>query len=489
MSKSLATLVAAAAIGATIASCGGGTDGTGAIPPPNAAVTSSGVMTKGSVVLNGTHFDPAGATIADDRGRTAAQLDNGMVIKLLGRSDDGLTGVADRINVESEGRGTIQSIDATSAPQRFTVAGLVVLVDDQTVFANIAGFDALTVGARVEVHGLHDSSGLLHASRVEAVGPHDGADEVRGVLSNLLTDVHRFTLNGTITVDYTGAAFTPAGASEASLAAGILIEVHGTLAGNVFTATQVEIEDLADVPFQGDPGQRQEVEGFISGFTVHPGTFKVNGQSVRTTTATAFDGGTAGDLADDGYVEVDGVLDPQRVLVATRVQFKRTRIILQGLTTAVDVAARTVTVMGQVAQANDLTRIHTRPASGGGNSSSLADLVPNVDCVDVRGHMEGAVLIAERIRELNHCNTPGEIQANVTAKDQATDTLSFFGGSLVASLPADAQFEDGNEMSITCAAFLALVNPAGPNSQGTLVNLRGTFTAGTFVADRGGIGN
>src|SRR5262245_40809191 len=63
MKQVLATFLAAIAIAITIASCGGGTDGTGAVPPPTVNVTSSGVMTKGSVILNGIHFDPAGASI------------------------------------------------------------------------------------------------------------------------------------------------------------------------------------------------------------------------------------------------------------------------------------------------------------------------------------------------------------------------------------------------------------------------------------------
>src|SRR5262252_6321667 len=200
MKRLLGTLLVAIAISTTMSGCGGGTDGTGAAPPPpppKSNVTSSGVMTKGSVILNGIHFDPTGATVVDDRGRSAAQLDTGMVIKLRGRSDDGVTGVADRIEVENEVRGAIQSIDATSAPPRFTVAGLVVLVDEQTIFANVSGFTALAVGTRVEVHGLRDSSGLLHATRIEAVGAQDGADELRGAVSNLRTDIHQFTLNGT----------------------------------------------------------------------------------------------------------------------------------------------------------------------------------------------------------------------------------------------------------------------------------------------------
>ena len=478
MKQPFATVLGLVALAMSIASCGGGTDGTGAVPPPTATVTSSGVMTKGSVILNGTHFDAAGATVADDRGRTAPQLDTGMVIKLLGRSDDGVNGVADRIDVENEARGPIQSIDAISDPHRFTLAGLVVLVDDQTRYANLAGFGALVIGTRVEVHGLRDSGGLLHATRVEAVGAQDGADEIRGPVSNLLTASHLFTLNGTLTVNYATAAFAPAGASEASLAAGVVVEVRGTLVGNVFVATQIEIEDLEDAVFRGDADEKEDVEGFISGFTVHPGVFQVNGLTVQTTSATLFRNGTAADLANDVRVEVDGVLDAQLVLVATKVEFQRAPAILQGLATAVDAAARTVTILGQSVHANDLTRIDARRA-GGGKSESLADVIANVDCVEARGHMEGAVFIAERIRELSQCGAD-VIQANVTGADEANAVLSLFG-ALAAAMPANAEYRDANGELVTRAAFFALINAADATSRGTLVKLRGTFGAGTFT--------
>jgi hypothetical protein len=415
--------------------------------------------------------------VIDDRGRSAAQLDTGMVVRLRGRSDDGVTGVADRIDVENEARGAIQSIEPGADPQRFMLGGLVVLADDQTVYANLAGFAALAVGTRVEVHGLRDSDGLLHAARVEAVSAQDGADELRAALAGLDTAADRFTLNGSIAVDYAGATFAP-GASEASLAAGVVVEVRGTLSGTVFTASRIEIEDLEDEPFRGSAGERQDVEGYIRAFTVHPGAFEVNGRAVRTTATTKFVGGTAADLVNDVKVEVDGVIDAQLVLVAAKVTFRRTRVILQGLATAVDTTARTLVALGQTVRVNDLTRIDARPA-GPGLSNSLGDVLANVDCVEARGHMEGARFVAERVRELNQCGAD-VIQATVSGKDETAATLSFLSG-LVAVMPAGAEYYDGAGAPVTRAAFLALVTAGDMNNPGTLVKLRGTFAAGTFT--------
>src|SRR5262249_25630494 len=159
MKLQLATLVRAAALAATLTACGGGTDGTGATQPTQ-PVTSSGVMTRGSVILNGTHFASDGARVTDDRGRTSAQLASGMVIRLRGRSDDDVTGIADLIEVQPAARGAIASINRTADPVQFTLAGAMIVVDEQTLFAGLPGAAALAPGVRVEAHGLRDSAGL-----------------------------------------------------------------------------------------------------------------------------------------------------------------------------------------------------------------------------------------------------------------------------------------------------------------------------------------
>jgi hypothetical protein len=439
-------------------------------------------MTRGSVILNGTHFTATDAIVTDDRGRASAQLDSGMVIRLRGRSDDGVTGLADRIDVQPTARGPVGAANLAADPVQFTLAGLVVVVDDQTLFAGLAGPSALAVGARVEVHGLRDSSGLLHATRIEAVGPQDGLDALRGRVGTLQVGAKQFTLSdGAVTVDYASARFEPAGASEASLSAGVAVEVHGTLNGNTFVAVEVGIEALAGGPFVGNAGERQDVGGFISGFSSHPGIFQVDGRSVRSTATTMFQSGTADDLANDVEVEVDGVLDAQLVLVATRIRFSRTPVILQGLATAVDTTNRALTVLATRARVDDLTRIDAR-LPGGGHSTSLADISANAECVDVRGHMAGTALVSERIRELAQCGD-AVLQARVSGKDDTNAMLAFFG-SLPASMPSTALYYDSNGTPITRAAFFAQIEPASPDPAGTLVKLRGTFAAGTFTADQ-----
>lgn len=451
-----------------IAACGGGTDGTGSPVPSAVGITTSGVMTKGSVIVNGVRFDDSAATVTDDRGRTASGLANGMVVKLRGRRIDGGSGIAERIDVENELRAAIASINAASSPSSFVAGGITVLVESGTVFVNAAGFAALSTGARVEVHGLRDAGGNLRASRVEVVGT-GPADELRGAASSIDVAADTFVINGSITVNYARAAFGPAGAGESSLRSGTVVEVRGTLAGNVFTATQVDIEDLQDDSFRGRPDEEQEVEGFVSGFTAHPGSFLVNGRSVTTTSSTRFEDGTGGDLVNNVKVEVEGIVNAQGVLVATKVEFRNVRVQLHGRATAVDAGTGTIVVLGQTVRSTNLTRIETRSGSGG--STSLAALVPNVDCVEVRATVEGSSIVAEEIKEPDSCGKE-LVQAAVSAKNESTFTLTFFG-TLNASLASTPRFLDRNEQAISRAQFFAAVVPASSTSLGTLVEVEG----------------
>lgn len=473
--RSLTTVAALAALATVtaLAACGGGVDGTGGTPPPvtGTAVTSSGAMTKGSVILNGVRYDDSRASIGDDRNRNAAQLATGMVVKLRGRSDDSGNGSAERVEVENELRAPITQINASAVPPSFVAGGVTVRVDTQTVYADVAGFGALAVGLRVEVHGLRDATGGLRATRVEALGTGAGlpVDELRGAIAALDTAADRFTLNGSITVNYAGAIFSPAGSTESALANGTVVEVRGSLNGSVFTATQIDIEDLEDDNLRGRDGEKQEAEGFVSGFTAHPGSFFVNGRAVQTTAATRFIGGAAADLANNAKVEAEGVVNAQGVLVASKLEFRSVRVILHGRAGAVNPTARTLVVLGQTVQANDLTRIETRGSSG--NSTSLADIVAGTDCVEVRAALEGSALVAEEIKEPSGCSRE-LVQARISAENESAFTLNFFG-SLNASLAGTSVFRDVNGAVITRAQFFAAVTPPAGSALGTLVKVKG----------------
>jgi len=465
---------------------GGTAPGTGVTPPPTfgggtsgtgAPIVSAGAMVKGSVIVNGLRFDDTAAVIGDDRTRTAAQLANGMVVRVRGRSDDNVNGVAERVEVENEIRATIQLTPSTvNNTQSFVAGGVTVIVDSQTVYANVSGFAGLAQGTRVEVHGLRDGNGNLRATRVEAVGAADGIDELRGAVSGLNGAASQFTLNGSITVSYAGATFSPAGTTAAALTNGLVVEVRGALAGNVFTATQVDVEDLEDSALGAKENEKTEYEGFVTDYAGST-TFKIAGRAVQIGASTRFVGGTVADLANNVKVEAEGVT-VGGVLVASKIEFKQTRVLLHGLASTVSTGAGTVTVLGQIVTVNAQTRLDTRGTSG----SSLGDLVAGTDCVEVRAYLDGTTLTAEEVKEPSSCSRE-LVQARVVAENETTFTLTFLN-NLSASLGgAGTQFRNTAGQSISRAEFFAAVVPASGSNVGTLVKVKGTTLSSVEEAE------
>ena len=300
------------AIIATITSCGGGTDGTGI---QEAYV--QGVMTKGSVIVNGIHFDDSRALVEiDSLSATPADLASGMFVRLRGRiNPDGVSGVAEMVQVINEVRGSISAVDPVAGT--LTVVGQNVLVDATTIYADVAGIAALEIGQRVEVFGLRDAGGTIHASRIELLDG-ESDDDLRGQVSNLTAST--FTLSGVI-VNYASATVRPAGAV---IADGQSVEVDGSFdaAAGVFSASEVVIGDLSDEQVEPGAGDQLELEGYVANLDKALGGFTLNGRAVRYSPSTTFEGGTVANLANDVEVEALGVVDTEGVLRASRIEIK-----------------------------------------------------------------------------------------------------------------------------------------------------------------------
>lgn len=448
---------------------GGGTDGTGA-----AAYFSQGAITRGSVILNGVRFDDTAAAVRiDDRAGTSAELADGMVVKLRGRLNaDGTTGTAERVEVENEVRGAVTAVSAESQPASFVVVGQTVLVDGATVYGGLAGVGAITPGTRVQVYGQRDAGGAIRASRVEVT--RNDSDELRGSVSNLASNT--FSL-GNVTVSFTGAAISPAGAG---LSNGQPVEVRGVFnaVARQFVATAVDREDLEDQSVQPSAGQKLEVEGFVAQFDGAASSFLVGTLAVRYSGATRFEGGSAADLADNVKVEAEGTINAAGVLVAAKIEFRQSRVIVQGLVTAVSTAPRRLTVLGLPVSIDDLTEVRAIDVTGR-DSTRLADVAAGADRVEVRGRLDAAgAIVAEEVRETD--DRDDELRGQVTAKNEPAATLRVLGVDV--SL-AGAEFRGSDGASIGAAAFFAAVTPASSTARGTEVKIKGTFAGGTLIAE------
>jgi hypothetical protein len=297
--------VAALLLGLAACTSGGGS---------GTPIVMQGIMTKGSVILNGVRFEDTSASIsADDADKSASFLGDGMKVKLKGRvNDDGVTGTADIVEVENEVRGAVASKGADS----FIVLGQTVYVDGGTFFDGVVDFAALSVDDEVEVHGIRDVLKNIIATRVEVFST-DQPDEIRGHVAD------KDNLALTFKIETFGQEFTydvsTVITGGVSFADGDLVEVHVDAAGK---ATKIELEDAEDTEFEPAEGEETEIEGFVSGYT-GPGdtSFSVGDQSVVIGVGTEFEGGVIDDLADGKKVEAEGHADAAGVLIADKIQF------------------------------------------------------------------------------------------------------------------------------------------------------------------------
>ena len=468
--SSPAALLAALAA-SVLAACGGGGGSDGPSAP---STVSTGVMTKGSTIVNGVRFEDTAANISiDDTPKAAAALQNGMVVKVVGTvNDDGINGTAQRIKALVEARGRPTSVSASANPQSLVLHAQIVFVDDQTVYSNLAGFNAITTATMIEVHGLRDTAGRIRATRIEAntmqMGDH-AMDEIRGVVTGGTgTNPPTFSLGGQA-VNAGAAVIVPAGASYQN---GSVVELYCTqpcFSLGVFQASRLKVEDAQDAAFRPASGQRMDAEGLISGFGGHPGNFSVGTTPVMTTSSTRFEAGIATDLANNAKVEAEGSWDGMR-LVASKLEFKRTVIRVQGNVTAagsnqftMDLAGRSVTI-----ETDGLT----------------SGLVPPVGpaCVQVRGQRKvpATPLVVTALEISAGCSNGDRpvIQAPVEAETSTAITL--LGFAIDVSNPTDMpKWEDVNEQPMaTLAAFLNAVTPATTNAAG--VSVPGTLVKVIF---------
>ena len=354
------TLFLAATL-AVLSACGGGgsssTPGSTPAAADSAAVVSSGAITGfGSVHLNGEHFLTNGTAFSiHGQSGTQGDLKVGHFITVHGHKDGQGNSIADRIDFDDLVKGPITSIDATAAT--LLVLGQTVVVDADTSFDDSipgAAFAGLAAGNIVEVSGSRRADGAILATRIE-LKPAGTAFEVTGTASSVDTATHRFNI-GTLVVDYTSAAVQDFTAGQP--ANGDVIEAKGTtVTAGVLIATRIERKRADD---GASAGEREELEGLVTRF-VSATDFDVSSKAVTTNASTVYEGGAVTDLALNVKVEVEGSVDTSGVLVARKVQFKRSGSArIAARVDSVNVAANTLVVLGIDVTVNSSTRVEDK---------------------------------------------------------------------------------------------------------------------------------
>jgi len=439
-----------------LTACGGGGGGGGTPPATQTAVIAKGVMTKGSVIVNGIRFEDTLANItADDTVKTPVFLQDGMVVKVKGkRNDDGLTGTAEKVQVENEVRGAI----ASKGTDTFSVLGQTVQVTGATVFSNVLNLASLNVSDAVEVHGLRDAAGVIQAMRVEKLGA-AGVDELRGVVSGLtgtLPHAATFSINGFAITTNGSTTLVPPGAVVVN---GTLVEVN--LSGSL--ATRITVEEAADVEFEPAEGQEFEVEGYVSLFTGPSATFMVNDQVISLGASVRYEGGLASDLGNGSKVEAEGHLTGG-ILVANKITFKE-NIKIKAVPTAVNATSNTVpdlVVLGLTVKATSTTQ-------------STASVIDTSNRLEIRGflNLDGTVTA---IRIKNGSGGDPFLQGVVNNINASARTFTIAGVTINAGSAIGRPNDDSGSETQTMSldSFFASLS-AGR----TVVKAKGPYTSGT----------
>ena len=465
---------------ALLVACGGGSSGN-TTPPANdnpvpvggigrTGIALGPISTFGSVVVNGVRYDTSSATFTIN-GAPGSQDDLrvGQVVTVSGSiDDDGVDGDADEVKFDDNVTGPIESIDLASG--QIIVMGQIVLITPETSFDDSispASIDGLSVADIVEVSGLVDADGRITATRIESKAG-DTELEVLGVVTNLDAGSFRFDVNG-LTVDYSAA--TLENFAGGTITNGDLVEVKGTSFGTVgeLIATRVELEDgLAGVA----DGVHVEIQGFITRFASAE-DFDVTGLPVTTTTSTVYEGGVEGDLGLNVKVEVEGDIDANGVLVATKVDIRRAKAVRATADVdSVDTAANSFVLLGITVSVDTLTRLEDK-SDADVRPLTLADINAG-DYVEVRGaeFPAGSGTILATILEREDADPDAILQGFV----ETTGRPSFTILGVTIETSGGTVFRDANDNVISADDFFGQV------AENSLVKAKGSEVAETVIS-------
>lgn len=459
------------------AGCGGSSNNSGTVspptPPPVGGIGRTGIALGpianfGSIVVNGVHYDTAGASFANDGNpATETDLKVGHMVLVQGTIDDDLsTGAAESVTFDDAVKGPVDSIDLSLS--QLVVLGQTILVRPGTSFDdNIspASLNGLAVTDIVEVYGFFTATGEIEATRIEKK-PLGTQFEVHGTVSNHSAANFMFSINN-LNVDYASALLDdfPGG----QINDGDFVEAKGMNLGPAgeLLATKVELEGAG---ITGEEGAHVEVEGFITRF-VSDMDFDVAGIPVTTTGATIYEGGVAADLGLNVKVEVEGGLDANNVLVADKVDIRRSKVIrATAIVDSVDAGTDSLIMLGFSVSTDTLTRFEDK-SSADVRPLTIADINAG-DYLEVRGgeFPAGSGQILATIIERDDVDSRTILQGFVT--NVADPTLTIMGVIIETN---GAIFRDVDDSVLTPGEFFNLV---GVNS---LVKARGTESSATTI--------
>lgn len=294
---------------AAIAACGGDPSTNDASATGKAKQVSGPITGFGSVIVNGKRYGTDNAQFdVDENPASETDLEVGMIVKVAIGTD----GNAERVEYDENVEGPVTAIDLAAG--EITVLGQTVFVDELTNFEGVT-LETLAVGDRVEVSGSPTEGDAILASYIELEADPGSTDgEVQGRVAALDEAAQEFLI-GSLIVDYSAAQeFEVAGGQ---LANGQLVEVEGTVDGNVLRADSVE--SISRTP-DSEEDSDLEVAGLIK--DLREDGFSIDELQIVINEATEIENGTAEDLVVNVPVVVEGLVNAEGQLVAEEIEIQ-----------------------------------------------------------------------------------------------------------------------------------------------------------------------
>ncbi|QSP94874.1 hypothetical protein LPB19_00135 [Marinobacter salinisoli] len=346
-----------------ISACGGGGSDLGIADGGIRGTGSSvgPVSGFGSVFVNGVKFNtdsiPNQEVESDDGIEFETDLRKGMILRIEGQWRDDGTGTADQLIYDDTLRGPVDQVvaDPSGAGDfaTLTVMGQSVRVNRQTfvrgtTYATLLSAAAIT--EHVRVSAWRQADGSYRAGYIETIAVDATDVELEGQVSAVDVEQNRFTI-GTITVEYDEDSVSfGSGLTEPALGTATILEVEGSLAGNVLTASTIDRADGRR--FSRNAGEDIQLTATIdasytaSGTAARPGEFRIGEQTIRVTDATELDDDLeVSDLNEGLLVQVEGEFLSDNVIEAEKIELRDGNAKVDGVITS---AADNVFLIGGV---------------------------------------------------------------------------------------------------------------------------------------------
>jgi hypothetical protein len=224
------------------------------------------------------------------------------------------------------------------------------------------------------------------------------------------------------------------------------VEVYGTLVDNVIQANRVQEED--DLVAGLDDDDEISVQGAITNF-VDRSSFAVNGVNVNASDAALEPADLV--LANGVVVEVEGIWNGT-ALDAREVKLRRGRIELEAKVASVNTQQGSITLQYVTGTVTVLVDTRTQLDGDEDDESLALGDITSGDFLEVEANPIGDNLVASYVRRRDETDED-TLQGWVDSFNAGVD-ITVLG---VTFSTVGAQFEDGDDGTITAEAFFAQV--------------------------------